>query len=78
MSNYPSEKPVAALEQIEGHPKGEPVYDAVERGEKTDYDRQGAVDAEKIEHDMTVMQAIKAYPHASFWAFVMSCTIVSS
>jgi hypothetical protein len=27
---------------------------------------------------MTVMQAVKAYPAASWWAFVMSSTIVSS
>lgn len=46
-------------------------------GEKVDYDRSGAIDAEKIEHDMTVIQAVKAYPAASWWAFVMSCTIVS-
>ena len=37
----------------------------------------GAMDAENIEHQMTVMQAVKAYPAASWWAFVMSSTIVS-
>lgn len=36
-----------------------------------------AIEAENVEHNMTVMQAVKAYPMASFWAFVMSCTIVS-
>ena len=46
--------------------------------EKVDYNRTGAIDAEKIEHDMTVLQAVRAYPAASWWAFVMSCTIVSS
>ncbi|QDS71456.1 hypothetical protein FKW77_003885 [Venturia effusa] len=74
--NYATEKPLAASEQIEGLSKSEGVYDGLETGEKRDYDRQGALDAEKIEHDMTVTQAIKAYPHASFWAFVMSCTII--
>lgn len=37
-----------------------------------------AIEAENAEHNMTVMQAVKAYPMASFWAFVMSCTIVSN
>lgn len=77
MSNYPTEKPITASE-IEAQPKGEPVYNVDNVGEKRDYDRTGAIDAERIEHDMTVIQAVKAYPAASFWAFVMSCTIVSS
>jgi SP family general alpha glucoside:H+ symporter-like MFS transporter len=55
--------------------KGEPIYDA---DQKVDYDRAGAIEAERVEHDMTVLQAVKAYPAASWWAFVMSCTIVSS
>ena len=46
--------------------------------EKIGYDKTGAMDAENIEHQMTVMQAVKAYPAASWWAFVMSSTIVSS
>jgi MFS transporter, SP family, general alpha glucoside:H+ symporter len=72
-----AEKPTSALE-VESQPtsKGGPIYDDV--GEKVDYDRTGAIDAETIEHDMTVLQAVKAYPAASWWAFVMSCTIVSS
>lgn len=37
-----------------------------------------AIEAENAEHNMTVLQAVRAYPMASFWAFVMSCTIVSS
>lgn len=76
MSNSLSEKPPAALE-VEAHPSstGGPVYDA---DEKLDYSRSGAIDAERIEHDMTVLQAVKAYPAASWWALVMSSTIVSS
>jgi SP family general alpha glucoside:H+ symporter-like MFS transporter len=74
--NTDTEKPTSAPE-IEAQPtsKGVPVYDV---GGKVGYDRTGAIDAEKIEHDMTVLQAVKAYPAASWWAFVMSCTIVSS
>jgi MFS transporter, SP family, general alpha glucoside:H+ symporter len=56
---------------------GDPAYD-VDVYEKVDYDRAGAIDAEKIEHEMTVLQAVKAYPAASWWALVMSCTIVST
>jgi hypothetical protein len=36
-----------------------------------------AVEAENAEHNMGVLEAIRAYPMASFWAFVMSFTIVS-
>lgn len=44
---------------------------------KSAYNRTGAMDAETLEHQMTVLQAVKAYPAASWWAFVMSSTIVS-
>lgn len=35
-----------------------------------------AMEAETAEHDMTVLQAVKAYPMACLWAFIMSSTIV--
>lgn len=75
MSNDFNEKPT--LTEVETQPAftGGPVYDV---HEKIDYSRSAAIDAEKAEHDMTVLQAVKAYPAASFWAFVMSATIVSS
>lgn len=38
--------------------------------------KAGAIEAENIEHNMGVMEAVKAYPMASFWAFVMSTCIV--
>lgn len=47
-----------------------------EKSGLADY-KQDAIEAENAEHNMTVLQAVKAYPMASFWAFVMSCTIVS-
>ena len=72
MNNDITEKPVTTSE-VEAQPTtSEHVYN----DEKVDYNRTGAIDAEKIEHDMTVLQAAKAYPAASWWAFVMSCTIV--
>ncbi|CAJ2508052.1 Uu.00g092380.m01.CDS01 [Anthostomella pinea] len=49
------------------------VYD--EKAGVTDY-KAGAIEAENAEHDMTVLQAVKAYPMATFWAFVISCTII--
>jgi SP family general alpha glucoside:H+ symporter-like MFS transporter len=38
--------------------------------------RNDAVEAENIEHSMTVLEACKAYPMACFWAFIMSFTII--
>jgi SP family general alpha glucoside:H+ symporter-like MFS transporter len=77
MDNATGEKPTSTSQvEVEAQPAsaGGPSYDV---NEKVDYNRTGAIDAEKIEHDMTVLQAVKAYPAASWWAFVMSCTIVS-
>ncbi|EPS35060.1 hypothetical protein H072_11397 [Dactylellina haptotyla CBS 200.50] len=73
MNNITTEKPTS--DEVEAQPTSnrEPVYDL---DEKVDYDRTGAIQAEKLEHDMTVLQAVKAYPAASWWAFVMSCTII--
>lgn len=55
-------------------------FTQVEHAEKPaalDSLRAEAIEAENVEHNMTVMQAVKAYPMATFWAFVMSFTIVS-
>ncbi|KAI0472728.1 general substrate transporter [Xylariaceae sp. FL0804] len=49
------------------------VYD--EKAHTPDF-KADAIEAENAEHNMTVMEAIKAYPMASFWAFVMSFTII--
>ena len=38
--------------------------------------KAAAVEAENAEHNMGVLEAVKAYPMAALWAFVMSCTIV--
>ena len=63
------------MSEVEALPAstGGPVYNV---DEKVDYNRTGAIDAEQVEFNMTVLQAVKAYPGASWWAFVMSCTIV--
>lgn len=78
-----AEKETPAISQIPG---GDPdaiprksqssvehVYDV----EKTGYDRGAAIEAENMEHRMGVWETVKAYPSATWWAFVMSCTIVS-
>jgi MFS transporter, SP family, general alpha glucoside:H+ symporter len=36
-----------------------------------------AIEAENAELNMGVLEAVKLYPMATFWAFVMSTTIVS-
>lgn len=63
--------------------ESKPVYaeelekPGVEYNEKRDLtQRAEAIEAENVEHQMTVLQAVRAYPMASFWAFVFSCTIV--
>jgi SP family general alpha glucoside:H+ symporter-like MFS transporter len=52
------------------------AYDLDEKARIADY-KADAVEAENAEHNMGVLDAVRAYPMASFWAFVMSCTIVS-
>ena len=51
-------------------------FDLDEKAKVADY-KADAIEAENAEHAMGVMEAVRAYPMASFWAFVMSCTIVS-
>lgn len=63
-------EPEAGLHQIEH------AADLDEKATAADY-KADAVEAENAEHNMTVLEAVRAYPMASFWAFVMSCTIVS-
>ncbi|KAL8952922.1 MAG: hypothetical protein Q9222_001181 [Ikaeria aurantiellina] len=46
-----------------------------EKAYVADY-KAGAVEAENAEHRMGVLEAVRAYPMASFWAFVMSFTII--
>ena len=64
--------------EFKGHHAQEVEHDAVyaEKAGVPDYKAE-AIEAENAEFNMTVLEAVKAYPMASFWAFVMSCTIVS-
>ncbi|KAK5110936.1 hypothetical protein LTR62_005474 [Meristemomyces frigidus] len=63
----------AGLPQYEGKADHQAVY--AEKADVADY-KADAILAENAEHNMTVLGAVKAYPMASFWAFVMSCTII--
>jgi len=56
--------------------QAEHAYNLDEKAHVADY-KADAVEAENAEHNMGVVEAIRAYPMASFWAFVMSFTIVS-
>ncbi|KAH7144196.1 general substrate transporter [Dactylonectria estremocensis] len=50
-------------------------YNLDEKAAVADY-KADAMEAENAEHNMGVLEAMRAYPMASFWAFVMSCTII--
>ena len=52
------------------------AYDLDEKAKLSEY-KADAVEAENAEHNMGVLEAVRAYPMASFWAFIMSFTIVS-
>jgi hypothetical protein len=54
----------------------EHVYDADEKARAADM-KADAIEAENAEHNLGVIAAIKGYPMAATWAFVISCTIVS-
>lgn len=52
-------------------------YNVDEKAAVREY-KGDAIHAEDQEHDMGVIEAARAYPAATFWAFVMSFTIVSA
>ncbi|EME46958.1 hypothetical protein DOTSEDRAFT_145251 [Dothistroma septosporum NZE10] len=61
------------FENEKAHVEHTAVY--AEKADVADY-KADAIEAENAEHNMTVLQAVRAYPMASFWAFVISCTII--
>ncbi|KAG9243972.1 general substrate transporter [Calycina marina] len=48
----------------------------LDRNAKASQYKADAIEAENNEHNMGVFEAMKAYPMASFWAFVMSSCII--
>ncbi|KAK7424445.1 hypothetical protein QQX98_000410 [Neonectria punicea] len=65
----------AEVEKEAAVSKEEHAYDLDEKAKIADY-KADAVEAENAEHNMGVLEAVRAYPMASFWAFIMSCTII--
>ncbi|KAI0195898.1 general substrate transporter [Astrocystis sublimbata] len=51
------------------------ALDLDEKAQFADY-KADAIEAENSEHNMTVMESVRAYPMATFWAFIMSFTII--
>lgn len=79
MSNPVDSKSYGDAAEVEAEAavsKLEHAYDLDEKAHVADY-KADAMEAENAEHNMGVLEAVRAYPMASFWAFVMSCTIVS-
>ncbi|CAI7661122.1 unnamed protein product [Penicillium glandicola] len=73
MSDSADPKPHGDASQIEA--TAVHGHDLDEKARVSDY-KADAIAAENAEHDMTVMGALRAYPMAAFWAFVMSFTII--
>ncbi|KAI5456779.1 general substrate transporter [Mariannaea sp. PMI_226] len=63
------------VEAEEGYNPADHTLDYDEKAKVADY-KADAVEAENAEHNMGVLEAVRAYPMASFWAFVMSFTII--
>ncbi|KAI1306954.1 alpha-glucosides permease MPH2/3 [Xylaria venustula] len=59
----------------QGVSQHEHALDLDEKARVADY-KADAVEAENAEHNMGVLEAVKAYPMATFWAFVFSSTII--
>jgi hypothetical protein len=76
MSNPVDSKSYGGAPEVEVDADGAHAYNLDEKAHVADY-KADAVEAENAEHNMGVLEAVRAYPMASFWAFVMSFTIVS-
>lgn len=53
----------------------EDVYDSDEKTRYADM-KADAIEAENAEHRLGVIAAVKGYPMAATWAFIISCTII--
>ncbi|KFY32222.1 hypothetical protein V493_00392 [Pseudogymnoascus sp. VKM F-4281 (FW-2241)] len=73
IDSNPADSP-RKVEPEEGLSQVENVYN--DEKSQAAANKADAVEAENVEHNMTVLEAVRAYPMASFWAFVMSCTII--
>lgn len=55
--------------------KVEHAYDLDVNAKMSDI-KADAIEAENAEHRLGVLEAVRTYPMAATWAFVVSCTIV--
>jgi SP family general alpha glucoside:H+ symporter-like MFS transporter len=78
MSNpVESKSPGGDLEEVEAQPAQiDHTADLDEKAALAAY-KPDAIEAENAEHRMGVLEAVRLYPMATFWAFIMSSTIVS-
>lgn len=78
MSEPADSKRLSADMETKGHQtQVEHVYDVDEKARAADM-KADAIEAENAEHNLGVIAAVRGYPMAATWAFVISCTIVSS
>jgi len=69
-------RPDADMETKGHEAQVEHAYDSDEKTRAADM-KADAVEAENAEHRLGVISAVKGYPMAATWAFIISCTIVS-
>jgi SP family general alpha glucoside:H+ symporter-like MFS transporter len=71
-----SKSPSGDLGEVEAQPAHLDYAADIDEKAKLSAFKAGAIEAENNEHNMGVLEALKLYPMAAFWAFVMSSTIV--
>ena len=76
MSHAIDSKSPSDLGEVEAQPAHIDHAGDLDEKAKLGAARAGAIEAENNEHNMGVLEAVKLYPMAAFWAFVMSSTIV--
>ncbi|SPO06995.1 related to alpha-glucoside transport protein [Cephalotrichum gorgonifer] len=69
------EKVPTGVDEVEGQHVHADEADLDNKAKLSDY-KADAIEAENAEHQLGVVAAVKAYPMAALWAFVMSCTII--
>lgn len=65
------------LAEVEAHPTHVEHGNDLDEKAKIAGTRADAIEAENAEHNMGVLEALRLYPMAALWAFIMSSTIVS-
>ncbi|KAK4449698.1 alpha-glucosides permease MPH2 [Podospora aff. communis PSN243] len=71
-----SKSPGGDLSEVEKHPAHVENSADLDGNAKLAAYKAGAMEAENVELNMGVLEAVRLYPMASLWAFIMSCTII--